>query len=172
MNDTTKTQERILNRTNRTSTCWIWQGNIEPHTGRGRYSQTWAHRASYQAFIGPIPDGHELHHRCHNPLCVNPAHLQPVTHAEHTQLHVRTHCLHGHSYAEHARTTIAGKHVCRTCDAERNKRRRLAAQRPCKNCGQPRNPSGRKHYTDTGLCVHCYTDSLKTHAKGGWSARR
>ncbi|MFD0901731.1 HNH endonuclease signature motif containing protein [Actinomadura sediminis] len=40
-----------------------------------------AHRLAYRALVGEIPDGLELHHRCRNRACVNPGHLEPVTHA-------------------------------------------------------------------------------------------
>ena len=32
--------------------------------------------------VGQIPNGAELMHSCDNPLCINPNHLRPGTHAE------------------------------------------------------------------------------------------
>jgi hypothetical protein len=46
-----------------------------------------AHRAAWVAFVGPLPADLQLHHQCRNRSCANPAHLQPVTQAEHTALH-------------------------------------------------------------------------------------
>lgn len=65
----------------KTPTCWNWEGG-----GRGGYgiftSDTkthLAHRLAYELLVGPIPDGKVLDHKCRNTLCVNPAHLRPVT---------------------------------------------------------------------------------------------
>jgi hypothetical protein len=64
------------------SGCWEWTGLLSPdgygditHAGR-----RWrAHRLSYIAFVGPIPEGLVLDHLCRNKVCVNPAHLDPTT---------------------------------------------------------------------------------------------
>ncbi len=65
--------------------CWLWllatnlPGYGVRRRGRG---QVYAHRAAYEARFGPIPVGLEIDHRCRQPSCVNPDHLEAVTHAE------------------------------------------------------------------------------------------
>lgn len=69
--------------------CWVWQLNKTPsgHGLVGRLGrQMPAHRAYYEDLVGPIPEGHELHHLCENPPCVNPSHLQPLDRTAHRRL--------------------------------------------------------------------------------------
>jgi hypothetical protein len=46
-----------------------------------------AHRFAWLQAVGPIPEGRQLHHVCENKICVNVAHLQPMTVEEHAAHH-------------------------------------------------------------------------------------
>lgn len=71
-----------------TTPCHIWQGyrnragyGVLQIEGKG----VSAHRVFYEAAFGTIPFDVELDHLCRIRICVNPAHLEPVTHAENVQ---------------------------------------------------------------------------------------
>ena len=67
------------------SGCWLWRGQIS-NSGYGRImvrkaagnKMESAHRASYAAFVAPIPDGAIIRQSCGNRLCVNPQHLEII----------------------------------------------------------------------------------------------
>jgi len=48
---------------------------------------------AYELFVGPIPDGLHLHHRCANRLCFNPKHLEPIQQVEHNRRHAPLTCV-------------------------------------------------------------------------------
>lgn len=58
--------------------CWEWTGNRNDE-GYGRLwldgRRVYAHRRSWELFMGPIPPGLCVLHRCDNPPCCNPEHL-------------------------------------------------------------------------------------------------
>lgn len=69
--------------------CAEWDGNINNRGyGRlsvrccGRVKKVFAHRVSHEVFIGPIPRGYEVDHKCNNTRCIHPHHLEAVTPAE------------------------------------------------------------------------------------------
>lgn len=64
--------------------CWEWQGARQRGYGRIRSGANVlrVHRVTYEAMVGPIPDGLDLDHLCRNRSCCNPAHLEPVTRRE------------------------------------------------------------------------------------------
>src|SRR3990167_10296571 len=65
--------------------CWIWQ-NAKNRLGYGatndKGKHVLAHRYFYEQKYGNVPDGFELDHLCKNRICVNPEHLEVVSHIE------------------------------------------------------------------------------------------
>jgi len=110
------------------SGCWLWTGALSSgyaSLGSGAY----AHRVYYELTRGKIPDGLELDHKCRVPCCVNPDHLEPVTHRENmrrgnfekvrqrfVKFRAIGKCKRGHVFAEVGRMNAKGRlGMCRVC---------------------------------------------------------
>lgn len=95
-----------------TTGCWRWTGDLhwkgyalltvrdKPMEKKHRY----VHRLSYVEFRGSIPEGLILDHLCRVRDCVNPFHLEAVTHKTNSRRGIgvgapkRTHCVKGHLF--------------------------------------------------------------------------
>lgn len=67
--------------------CWVWQRWVAAKGHGMKYdprtkTKRQAHLVYYEQAVGEVPAGFELDHLCEQYTCVNPQHLQPVTHAE------------------------------------------------------------------------------------------
>lgn len=125
--------------------CWIWPG--EPGSrGYGRWGKRGrlAHRAVYELKVGPIPDGYQIGHTCHDRadcaggtacphrMCVNwVRHLKPMTCVDNLLATPNTfnainvakdRCPQDHPYDEANTVHRRGRRHCRECDRQRASR--------------------------------------------------
>ena len=123
------------------SGCWIWllSSRLSGRTRKIEYGSVSflgkaraAHIVAWLIFKGEMPHGLLLDHLCRNTLCVNPAHLEPVTNrvnclrgvspfAENAR---KTHCPMGHAYDEKNTYWHNNKRHCRECGVIRHKAKR------------------------------------------------
>ena len=121
------------------SGCWLWTGSLGgggyASISIGKRGRALVHRLSYEMHKGPIPEGLQIDHLCRVRRCVNPDHLEPVTHAQNARrgsLATKTHCKNGHEYTpENTRISKDGSRHCRACGREAywQRRDRVRGQR-------------------------------------------
>lgn len=128
--------------------CWEWRAAAT--RGYGVYAverrAQRAHRVAFEALVGPIPEGMDLDHLCRNPSCVNPAHLEVVTHRENVlrgesppaELARRTRCPEGHPLAGanlSPSSTRRGSRSCLTCERRRSREQAELVKRAARQLG-------------------------------------
>ncbi len=127
------------------SGCWIWGGAL----GTGGYANTSLnnrhikiHRMAWMLVNGPIPDGLEIDHKCRVRSCVNPDHLEAVTHLENVRRGIASAtlaarnaaivtCPKGHPYSgKNLILRKSGSRQCRECNRQRLAKKRQNSLTP------------------------------------------
>jgi hypothetical protein len=107
--------------------CWPWlayrdkdgYGIFRPVAGQ---TMKRAPRVAWEMANGRMPKGLEIDHLCKNPACVNPAHLEAVTHEENMRRRAKrrepgTFCIRGHEYTpDNVKVRASGRRSCRACE--------------------------------------------------------
>ena len=112
------------------SGCWQWTGSSDGRYGRMRFDGRleMAHRVSLALSTGGFR-ALDADHLCGNTLCVNPAHLEWVTHAENNRRKTDGGCRHGHAWTpENTQINPRGHRRCRACNRDQLRRRRAKAK--------------------------------------------
>jgi hypothetical protein len=159
--------------------CWLWVGALH-EAGYGMLNvdqrAVRAHRISYEHFRGPIPADLELDHLCRQRCCVNPDHLEAVSHQENMRRgqlfdlgelsRRKDSCPFGHPYDEQNTVSYRGHRKCRACHTQDSKARSIAArspeypiphQRRKTHCpqGHPYNSENTRLYQGRRYCKIC-----------------
>lgn len=127
--------ERLWAKVDTSGECWLWTGATTAN-GYGvlsvfterldRHTNALAHRLAYELLIGPIPQGLEIDHLCRVRHCVNPEHMEAVTHRENQRRmsEAVTHCRNaGHELTpENTRVSPNGRRRCLACQSEERRR--------------------------------------------------
>jgi hypothetical protein len=116
--------------------CEEWAGAITSQgygSIGGGTSKRYAHRVAYETAVGPIPAGTEIDHLCRNRRCVNPDHLEAVSHTENVRRGATgfygDRCRTGrHAKQPNLRIKANGKRYCAACNREGEARRQAAAR--------------------------------------------
>jgi hypothetical protein len=111
--------------------CWSWTGAGAPSYGRVGVNRRMygAHRIAYALVHGSIAEGRVVHHRCDNPNCVRPDHLEAVPQKQNVlygaspvgRVAQTGRCKHGHELSgDNLYISPSNKRNCRACQRQRS----------------------------------------------------
>ncbi len=119
--------KRFFSKVEKRGECWEWTGTLN-ESGYGIINidgrMYRAHRLMWVWRRGPIPEGLVIDHLCRNRSCVNPAHMEVVTHrvnilrgngASARQAR-KTHCVRGHEFTTENTLIYRAGRRCRACN--------------------------------------------------------
>lgn len=132
--------------------CWIWKGKLNK-AGYGQFkcmdfTTRFTHRIAYALYHGELPPWSnkpprvEIDHLCRVVACLNPDHLEAVTHTENlrrgktvnARFAKQTHCKRGHEFTPdniYWKTYSWGRaRNCRRCQREIHQRRYIERNGP------------------------------------------
>lgn len=116
--------------------CWVFRGSDNGNGYRritigtkaaGDKRSVYVHRLAYEVWVGPIPEGMDIDHRCRNRACFRPDHLRPMSHRRNlligegpSAINARKKsCVNGHPFTPENTRYRKRKHgsarVCVTC---------------------------------------------------------
>ena len=123
--------------------CWIWTRSTDGKgyacSSRGPFgaSSKRVHKAIWEEFNGPMPDGLQSDHLCRVRCCVNPAHIEAVTSSENNRRSMaptgtnsrKTICIKGHALSgDNLIIKSDGNRECRTCRQSRDRESQVRRQ--------------------------------------------
>ena len=126
--------------------CWLWTGSLigggYGQIALGHHTLGYAHIEAYKRFVGPIPEGADIDHVCHNEeldcpggagcrhrRCWNPAHLEAVPHGVNVRRGAKSFersgtCRRGHDVTVPGVLVSngGGNRICGVCRSERRRK--------------------------------------------------
>ncbi len=152
------------------SGCWVWMGALT-RWGYGIMTDSdqqrrHSHKVAYELFKGPVPKGLELDHLCRVRCCVNPHHLEAVTHKENLKRgrdagfgslvasrvraelqRAQTHCHKGHEYTPENTRMYRGKRRCKACGRAHSLAQYRQTHTPRPKISRPTSPEIKQSIT-------------------------